>query len=122
MSKTITLSIGERVAAIKLLNVGKFSNSTLAVVLDDIKKIAMSEQEWKDAKLTKSPSDEEIKAMPKDANAEIQQTWNWTEADKAIELGKETVDVLLEMIKQKSEAKEMTLGDSSLVTLENKLK
>lgn len=116
--KTISATIGERVAAVGLLNAGKFSNSVLAIVLDDIKKFAVTEEEWKKANLVKTPSDEEIRNLP----ADTRQTWRWDETlTKDIELQKETVSSIVEMINAKSDAKELTVNDAAVLTLQAKL-
>lgn len=123
MSKTINFIIKERLSAVGLLNAGKFNNLTLASVLADIPNIVVSEEEWVDAKRVKTPTDEEVKTIT-DANpeAKIPQNWTWDpEMNKDIELQAQTVDALLFMIKEKSDANELTLADSALLSLQAKL-
>lgn len=124
MTKSVTLTLGERVAAVGLLNIGKFNNSTLAVILDDIKKVAVTPEDWTAANLVKTPTDEEIAALPAEEKATARQSWKWDEnekTEKTIELEQGTVDALTEMIKEKSDAKELTLADGAMVTLQKKL-
>ncbi len=122
MAKEIILTIGERLGAINILNAGKFSNEQLASVLDDIKKLAISEEDWKTANLTKTPSDEEVKNMSPEQRAITQQTWKWDEkVEKTLELTVETSALLLEKIREKSTNKELTLQDGALLTLQKKI-
>ena len=123
MSTSITVTIGERLAALGLLNAGKFNNSTLAVVLDDIKKIVITEEEWEKAGLVKTPSDASVAEMTPEERAKVSRTWNWNEVgmEKEVELGKETLDALRQMIDEKSEAKELTIADGALISLQAKL-
>lgn len=124
MTKEVTLSIGERVAAIGLLNEGKFSNSGLAAVLGDIKQIAVIAEEWVGANLVKTPTDEAVAAMTAEEKATVQQTWNWTDTEaqaKTVTLEQETVDFLRGEVKRKGDANELRLTDSALLTLDTKL-
>jgi hypothetical protein len=117
MSKKITLSIGERLAAVRLFDVFKGKTSELAVLLDDVKKFVISEDEWKKANLVKTPG-------TPDAHGNPTESWKWDEKgnDKVIETEKESVDYLLREIDRKNTAGEITLADVALVTLEKKLK
>lgn len=111
MAKTVNLTIGERAKAIEYLNGSQFNNSTLAVVLGDIKNIAITDEEWKDANLVKTPTP--------DGN----ERWTWDETfTKDVELDSATVDALLGIIGKKSDANELTLSDAAVLTLEKKLK
>lgn len=122
MTKNVSLTIGERVAAIGILNDGKFSNSQLAVVLGDIKNIAITPEEWQEAHLTKTPTDEEVAALSQEERANVRQTWKWDETIvKAIEIGQETVDFLHAEIKRKGDASELTIADSALLSLDTKI-
>lgn len=109
--KTVNLTIGERTKAIELLNGGKFNNSTLAVVLDDIKKFNVTEPEWVEAELVKTP------------NANGTETWKWDETKslKDIELDQGTVDALTSIIKSRSDANELSLSDGAILSLGKKL-
>ena len=122
MSKKIEATLGERVAAISVLNEGKFSNSGLAAVLDDIKKLAITPEEWTAADLTKTPSDAEVAALPEDKRANVQQTWKWNETGVTeLELGQETVDFLHTEIKRRGDASELKISDGNLISLDKKL-
>lgn len=123
--KSLTLTIGERVAAVSLLNDPNtgFSKSTLAFVLEDIKNLVMSDEDWATADLVKTPSDEAVKEMTPEEREKAQQVWKWNEEgnEKEIDLNKETVDTLVSLINKKSDAGEMKLSDGALMTLQDKL-
>jgi len=122
MAKTIEITIGERMAAAALLNAGQFNNATLAVVLDDIKKFAITEEEWVKANLKKTPTDEEVAKLSQEEKATTRQTWTWDETfTKTIDLDGGTVTAITEMVKQKSDEKKLTLQDAALLTLVKKL-
>ena len=118
MSKTITLTIGERLAAVRLFDAFKGSISVLSVLLEDVKKFVISQEEWEKANLVKTPG---LDAEGKPTGNE---TWKWNEVgtDKEIVAEQDSVDYLLGEIKKKSDAGEITLADVALVTLEKKLK
>ena len=112
MAKEITFTIGERLAAIGILNAFKGDLSQLVVLMDDIKKFAISETEWKVADLKKTPT------------GDGKETWQWTDTEKQakkIELATETAAYILAQIKEKSDKKELTLADAALLTLKKKL-
>ena len=111
--KKVILSIGERIAAIKIFDGFKGSLATLAVLLEDVKPVAVSEEDWKKAELKKTPT----------ADGKSEQ-WNWKEEgqEKEVTLQKESVDYLLAEIKRKSDTGEVTLADIALISLEKKLK
>lgn len=122
MSKSIEATIGERVAAVGLLNAGKFNNLALSDVLSDIKKFAVTEEEWAQANLTKTPTDEQIAALDPEARKGAAQTWTWDETIlKTLDLEQGTVDALQALIKEKSDNKELTLQDAALLSLQKKL-
>lgn len=118
MSKEVTFNLSERVQAAKILNSFKGDLTQLALFLGDIKNIAITEAEWTDAGLTKTPM------MGEDGKPSGQESWNWNdkpELDKVITLDGETTLYLLNAIKAKEEAKEITMADAALVTLKAKL-
>lgn len=120
--KKMTLTIGERLAAIKIFDLFKGSLSTLSVLLEDVRQFTITPEEWEQAELKKIPSDDALAAMEPDERAGINQTWNWQEkTPKEIALQPESAAYLKEEIKKKSDAGEVTLQDVSLVTLEKKL-
>lgn len=117
-TKTIELSISERVAASKIINDFKGNITQLSTLLDDIKKIAITEAEWEAAGLVKTP------ILDKDSQPTGQDQWNWTDhegAEKSIELDTDTVTYLTNDIKKRSDANEITIGDVALISLNKKL-
>jgi len=48
-SKTLSLNISERLAALSILNVFKGNLDTLAIVLEDIRKFTVTDEEWEKA-------------------------------------------------------------------------
>lgn len=110
-AKTINVTIGERMAALKLFDAFKGSLATLSTLLEDVKQFTVTEAEWKEANLIKTPS----------PNGETEQ-WKWDDTImKDVVLQPDTVKYLVEEIKKKSDAGEMTLADISLIALEKKL-
>lgn len=112
--KTVSLNISERLAAVKIINEFKGSLATLAVLLEDVKKLVVPEEEWTTVDLVKTPS-EDGKTT----------TWNWNDtkvAPKEVELQTETVDYMKDAIKTKNDNKEFTLADTAVVALDAKLK
>lgn len=113
-AKTISMTLGERVKALEIFNAFKGSLVTMKSLLDDVKPIAISDEEWKEANLVKTPA--------KNASGEDVETWKWDElVKKDITLSPESVDYLKAKIKEKSDAGEITLADVALSTLEAKL-
>lgn len=114
MSKTVTLTIGERLAALVLFDAFKGSISQLAVVHDDIKKVAIPLADWEAA-------GREIVKSEDGKN----ESWKWNEADektwKEIEIGDDSVEYLIKSIKGKSDAGEISLKDTALISLNAKL-
>lgn len=115
-AKTISLTIGERVAALKLFDAFKGSISTLATLLDDVKQFTVSNEEWEKANLVKTPN--------KNAQGEPDGTeqWKWDETvENEITLQEGSYTYLKDEIKKKSDAGDITLADVALVSLEKKL-
>ncbi len=118
MSKEITLNISERVQASKILNGFKGDLTQLALFLADIKNVAITEKEWEEAGLVKTP------IMNEKGEPSGQDSWNWNdkpELDKVITLEGETALYLQNAIKAKEDAKEITMADAALITLKAKL-
>ena len=110
-SMKVTLNLGERVALLRLFDAFKGSITALASILDDVKKVSITSEEWEKAKLVKTKGEDGV------------ETWKWNEIEETeIELSKEGIDYVKAEIKRKSDANEITLGDVSLLSLENKLK
>lgn len=108
--KAVTMNIGERVAALKLFDSYKGGLATLRVLLEDVKQLPISEEEWKEAELTKTEQ------------PDGSETWKWNEkVNKDVTLQPESVEYLKNAIKVKSDDGEITLQDIPLSTLEQKL-
>ena len=125
MTKELTLSIGERLGGLKILNEFKGSLSTLATILDDVKKFNVTSDEWIAAGLTKTPTDEEIKALSDEQKKTASQVWKWNDTEKELKtftIEQSTADYLAEKIDEKSKAGEITVADVALITLDKKLK
>lgn len=112
-SKEIQLTIGERLAALRLFDEFKGSLSQMAAVFDDCKACGVSDEEFKAANMVKTDSPDK---------STYSMTWTEEGSEKAITLTQEGVDYLLGKIKTKSEAGEFTLADKAVMTLETKLK
>lgn len=118
MSKEISLTISERVKTIGILNDFKGNLDMLAKILDDIKKIAITPEEWTAAGLVKTPV--------KNAQGELtgQETWNWNdkeELNKTVTLDGDTILYIQNALKEKEDKKEISLADGALITLKAKL-
>lgn len=114
MSKTITLTIGERVAALKIFDAFKGGITELTAILDDVKKIVISEDEWTKAGLVKTPS--------ADGKSE---SWKWNETDesnnKDVEFDSLSIAYLQRTIKAKSDNNEIVLQDLPIISLNKKI-
>jgi hypothetical protein len=112
MAKELSLTIAERLAAVKLFDEFKGGLSQMAMILDDVKGFVVTPEEWEKSNLVKKQ------------NADGTESWNWTDegSEKAVTLSQESLDYLTGKIKAKSDAGELTLADKSLISLENKLK
>lgn len=112
MSKKINFTIGERVKMLSLFDTFKGNFTQLVALSDDVKKVAITADEWTkaDRKIIKTGDNE---------------SWTWKEDDKTtwkdIELESVTVSYLQETIKKKSDDKEITLADIALINLQKKL-
>ena len=112
MSKTINLTLSERIAALRLFDAFKGSITELSVVLDDVKTLTISKEEWEAAgrQTEKNPEGER---------------WTWNDADiktfKDITLQSDSLDYLRKTIKERSTRKEILLSDVSLISLQKKL-
>ncbi len=114
-AKTVTLSLGERIAALKIFDQFKGSMVTMKALLEDVKQLPVTEEEWKTANLVKTP----IKGQ----DGSEQEQWKWDETvSKDVTFQPETVEYLTASIKAKSDAGEISLSDVALVSLSDKLK
>lgn len=113
-AKTITLTLGERLAALKIFDAFKGSMATMKSLLDDVKQLPITEEEWKEANLIKTPV--------KGPDGSDQETWKWEEkVNKEVVLQGDTLDYLKAQIKAKSDAGDITLQDVALVSLDGKI-
>jgi len=113
-TKTLKLSVAERLKATYLLNEFKGSLEKLAIILEDIKLFTLSEEELKKigGKVSVTP--------------EGFQTINWDTAledliAKDIKVQEVTLEYLRTTIKAKSEKGEYGLGDVAVIGLKDKL-
>lgn len=114
-AKTIKMTLGERLASLKMFDAFKGSMATMKALLDDVKQLPISEEEWKDANLVKTPFVA--------ADGSQQEQWKWDEkVEKEVTFQPETVDYLKAQVKAKSDSGEISLADAPLVSLDDKLK
>lgn len=110
--KTVSLSLAERVNVVAVLNDFKGGLDKLAVILEDVKAIAVTAEEWKEA-------GQVIKDL---GDGQQQVTWQDDKvADKEINLQPATVDYIREVIKKKDESGEFGVTDKAFITLKEKL-
>ncbi|MDE2233753.1 MAG: hypothetical protein KGJ90_06660 [Patescibacteria group bacterium] len=123
MAKKYSLTISERIAAVKIFDEFKGSISQLSQILEDVKQLAITEAEWTKAGLKKTPTDDEIKNLTKEEKEKVSQVWNWKDEgnEKDVPFGEESLKYLRDKIKSKSEAGEVTLADKALITLSEKI-
>lgn len=111
-TKTLSLNISERLAALSILNNFKGNLDTLATVLEDIRKFTITEEEW-------------TKADKKEVTSGDNTTWTWDNdkgGPKEIEIAIETRDVILKDIEKRDKDGEFTLQDRPYITLLEKLR
>lgn len=114
MSKTknISLNISERLSALSILNGYKGNLDTLAIILEDIRKFTISDEEWKKANKEEVPNGDSV-------------TWTWDNEKaglKDIEIEKETANFICSDIEKKDKTGEFTLQDRPYITLRDKVK
>lgn len=107
------MTIGERLAALRMFDAFKGSITQLASTLDDVKKIAITLDDWTAAGrvVTKNPEGGESWSWNDDAEATF----------KEVELSSDAVEYLTTSIKAKSDSKEITIADKALISLNTKL-
>lgn len=115
MTKTFSLTIGERAAAIRLFDEFKGGMVALGKVLEDAKVFAVSEEEFKAAGLVITPG--------KNEQGQEVTSYQWKEegSEKEVSLSSEGLDYLVAKIKAKNDANEFTPADRALVALNQKL-
>ena len=108
--KNITLTIGERLAALKIFDAFKGSISELSTIMDDVKQLVITPEDWTAANrvVTKTDGGEQ---------------WKWDETVKStwknIKLEQASVGYLVKTIKEKAD---VTIADIALISLNNKIK
>lgn len=113
--KTVSLNISERVAALKILNDFKGPLETLAVVIEDIKQLPVTDEEWTKADRVVTKSGEKGKEN-------IQWTWDDEKGDvKEITLQQASLDYLKTNIEERNKKGEFTLQDKAYITLKAKV-
>lgn len=109
--KTISLNISERIAALAILNAFKGSLDKVAVILEDIKQLPISEEEWTQANKQEVKNGDNI-------------SWTWDNekgGDKEVKLQEATVEAIRNDIKERDSKGDFTLADRSIMTLKDKL-
>jgi hypothetical protein len=115
VKKTISLDVPERFKVTELLNLYKGGLSTLAFVLDDLKKIAFTPEEMTEYEIKTTPSPD----VPGSYNI----NWNATKnTPKDFEISKESADFMFAEIDKKDKAGEFGRGDEIFITLLEKVK
>lgn len=115
-NKTLSLTISERVAAVSVLNTFKGGLDKLATILEDIKQLPITEEEWTKAERVITPT-------PNSKDPTSTQ-WTWSDekgGDKEVTLQEATSEYLNATIKERSEKGEFTLTDKAFITLSTKL-
>lgn len=105
------LTISERIATLSILNSFKGSLDTMAIILEDIKQIPVTNDEWKKAEKKENKIGNDVQ-------------WTWDDekgGEKEIELQDKTVEYIKNTIKEKDEKKEITFQDKALISLKKKL-
>lgn len=111
--KKITLNLSERLAALAILNTFKGSLDKVAVILEDIKQLPVTEEEWIKAE----------RGEVKNEKGEVT-SWTWDNEkaeEKEITFQEATIEFIRSDIEARDEKGEFTLADRSLVTLKDKL-
>ena len=113
MPKTISLTLGERLQALRIMDSFKGNLTTMSALLEDVKPMAITDEEWKAADLVKTKS----------ADGQTE-SWKWNEEgqEKEIEIQQPTLDYISAEIKRMSDANEITLAQVALISLDKKLK
>lgn len=111
--KAISLTISERIAALAILNAFKGSLDKVAVVLEDIKQLPVTAEDWAKAEKTEVKNDK----------GEVV-SWNWDNekgGEKMITFQEATADFIRSDIKEKNDKGEFSLADRAILTLKEKL-
>lgn len=115
--KKLSLNLSERRYAIILLDPFKGGTVGMAAVVEDVKVLEITKEEWEKGELKSVPAG-------KDANGQDQAIVSWNNekgGDKECAINQFTFDYLIDSIKKKDEASEFTLRDKDVLDLKNKL-
>jgi hypothetical protein len=115
-TKTISLNISERVKVLTILNDFKGSLEKLAFVLEDIKQLVVTEEDWEKAERKIEP------APTREHPDQFNYTWNNEKGgEKEVNLAEVTVEYLRKVLKDKDEKGEFGLTDKPYIDIYNKL-
>lgn len=104
----LKLTITERILLISILNAFKGRLDIMAKVLDDLKAIGVDEKEAQEIGLKESEGRVE---------------WNPAKTkEKEIEISKDSIDYVVNYIKEKDENNEFSLAEKDIIQLREKLK
>ena len=132
----VSFTISERIEALKILNDFKGNLELLNVVLKDVDKFTVLDEEWEGAErkcvidgkvITKSELDEMMdKAREEKDEKMLSKTYQLTWSDekggeKEIELSDKTVTYLLEKVKERNDKGDLGFRDKSLISVKEKL-
>ena len=115
-NKIIKLTTSERVYALAILNQFKGTLDTLVDVMEDIKEVRISEDEW-------TKADKKVNTVMGEDGKPIT-SWTWDDekgGEKEVAVSKETEKYLLDKINELDEKGELTLQDRAAITLKKKL-
>ena len=122
--KTVTLNISDRYKALSILDNFKGSMADLSHILDDVKVLVVTEEEWTQAGKVEHYFNEQGQEVPKGDPSVKSGNLTWDNEkgpQKACELNQSTVDYLKTFIKEKDDAKEITVADKDLIHLQQSL-
>lgn len=114
MAKKLNLTVAERLKALNILNDFRGNLLDLSVIIEDVKQFPITPEELEKIGGKTSVSEEGRQTLQWDAQKEC-------EIDKEISIQERTVDYIKRTIKEKGEKNELSLNDSALLTLLEKL-
>lgn len=115
-TKEVSLTISERFSALSVLNQFKGNLDKLSFILEDLKVLSITDNEWADAnrKVVKTKNDQ----------GEEVERWTWDNevaGEKKIEISEDAVDYMRTWIKEKNDKGEFTPADKEYINLKSKL-
>lgn len=112
MAKDLNLTVGERLSALKLLQTFKGNMFDARAIFADCKTLGISEEEQKSVNFATAPAPDGVGTMA---------TWDEGGSESPIAISQVAVDYLLAEINKLSESNQMSLGDTALMDLHDKL-